>query len=90
MVKLQKRKERFLFVSVRRCSDGTGQATDSTEDEVLMDESGGGQLDDLEAARRYFDEDDALSCEEGQGETGSHADGAEAPELVPWETCDIM
>ena len=30
------------------------------EDDVLMDESGSGQLDNLEAARRYLDEDDAL------------------------------
>ena len=30
------------------------------EDDVLMDESGSGQPDDLEAARRYLDEDDAL------------------------------
>ena len=30
------------------------------EDEILMDESGSGQLDNLEAARRYLDEDDAL------------------------------
>ena len=31
-----------------------------TEDDVVMEESGSGQLDDLEAARRYLDEDDAL------------------------------
>ena len=31
-----------------------------TEDDVLMDESGSRQLDNLEAARRYLDEDDAL------------------------------
>ena len=31
-----------------------------TKDDVLMDESGSGQLDDLEAARCYLDEDDAL------------------------------
>ena len=30
------------------------------EDDVLIDESGSGQPDDLEAARRYLDEDDAL------------------------------
>ena len=30
------------------------------------------------------------SCEEGRGETGSQAEGAEAPELVPWETCTVM
>ena len=36
-------------------------APPGTEDDVLMDESGSGQLDDLEAARRYLvDEDDAL------------------------------
>ena len=35
-------------------------APPGTEDDVLMDESGGGQPDDLEAARRYLDEDDAL------------------------------
>ena len=35
-------------------------ALPGTEDDVLMDESGSGQLDDLEAARRYLDEDDAL------------------------------
>ena len=29
-------------------------------DDVLMDESGSRQPDDLEAARRYLDEDDAL------------------------------
>ena len=31
-----------------------------TEDDVLMDESGSRQPDDLKAARRYLDEDDAL------------------------------
>ena len=31
-----------------------------TEDDVLMDESGSGQLDDIKAARCYLDEDDAL------------------------------
>ena len=35
-------------------------APPSTEDDVVMEESGSGQLDDLEAARRYLDEDDAL------------------------------
>ena len=30
------------------------------------------------------------SCEEGRGDTGSQAEGAEAPELVPWEICVIM
>ena len=35
-------------------------APPGTEDDVLMDESGSGQLDDLEAARRFLDEDDAL------------------------------
>ena len=35
-------------------------APPGTEDDVLMDESGSGQLDNLEAARRYLDEDDAL------------------------------
>ena len=35
-------------------------APPGTEDDVVMDESGSGQLDDLEAARRYLDEDDAL------------------------------
>ena len=32
----------------------------NNNNDVLMDESGSGQLDDLEAARRYLDEDDAL------------------------------
>ena len=31
-----------------------------TEDDILMDESGSRQLDNLDAARRYLDEDDAL------------------------------
>ena len=35
-------------------------APPGTEDDVLMDESGSGQLDDLEAARRFLDEDDTL------------------------------
>ena len=35
-------------------------ALPGTEDDVVMEESGSGQLDDLEAARRYLDEDDAL------------------------------
>ena len=35
-------------------------APPGTEDDVVMEESGNGQLDDLEAARRYLDEDDAL------------------------------
>ena len=35
-------------------------APPGTEDDVVMEESGSGQLDDLEAARRYLDEDDAL------------------------------
>ena len=35
-------------------------APPGTEDDRLMDESGSGQLDDLEAPRRYLDEDDAL------------------------------
>ena len=35
-------------------------ALPGTEDDRLMDESGSGQLDDLEAPRRYLDEDDAL------------------------------
>ena len=35
-------------------------AQPGTEDDVVMDESGSGQLDDLEAARRYLDKDDAL------------------------------
>ena len=35
-------------------------ALPGTEDDVVMDESGSGQLDDLETARRYLDEDDAL------------------------------
>ena len=35
-------------------------APPGTQDDVLMDESGSGQLDDLEAARRFLDEDDAL------------------------------
>ena len=30
------------------------------------------------------------SCEGGRGETGRHAEGAEALELVPWETCTVM
>ena len=29
------------------------------------------------------------SCEEGRGEAGNLAEKAEAPELVPWETCSI-
>ena len=35
-------------------------APPGTEDDVVMEESGSGQLDNLEAARRYLDEDDAL------------------------------
>ena len=35
-------------------------APPGTEDDVVMDESGSRQLDDLEAARRYLDEDKAL------------------------------
>ena len=35
-------------------------APPGTEDDVVMEESGSGQLDDLKAARRYLDEDDAL------------------------------
>ena len=35
-------------------------APPGTEDDVLMDESGSGQLDNLEAARHYLDEDEAL------------------------------
>ena len=35
-------------------------APPGTQDDVLIDESGTGQLDDLEAARRFLDEDDAL------------------------------
>ena len=35
-------------------------APPGTEDDVGMENSGDGQLDDLEAARRFLDEDDAL------------------------------
>ena len=35
-------------------------APPGTEDDVVMEEPSGGQLDDLEAARRYLDEDNAL------------------------------
>ena len=48
-------KEDLLFEEAVRTP-----ALPGTEDDVLMDESGSGQLDDLEAARHYLDEDDAL------------------------------
>ena len=35
-------------------------ALPGTEDDVVMEEPGDGQLDDLEAAKRFLDEDDAL------------------------------
>ena len=35
-------------------------APPGTQDDVVMEESGSRQLDDLEAARRYLDEDVAL------------------------------
>ena len=35
-------------------------APPGTEDDVVMEESGDSHLDDLEAARRYLDENDAL------------------------------
>ena len=35
-------------------------APPGTEDDVVMEEPGDGQLDDLEAARSFLDEDDAL------------------------------
>ena len=48
-------KEDLLFDEAVRTPAPPG-----TEDDVVMDESGSGGLDDLEAARRYLDEDDAL------------------------------
>ena len=36
MVHLREKMERFLFVSVHRCSDGTGQATDSLQEAVEL------------------------------------------------------
>ena len=35
-------------------------APPGTEDDVVMEEPSDGQLDDLEATRRFLDEDDAL------------------------------
>ena len=35
-------------------------APPGTEDNVVMENSGDGQLDDLEAAKHFLDEDDAL------------------------------
>ena len=35
-------------------------APPGTEDDVVMENSGDGQLDDLEAAKRFLGEDDAL------------------------------
>ena len=35
-------------------------APPGTEDDVVMEEPGDGQLDNLEAAKRFLDEDDAL------------------------------
>ena len=48
-------KEDLLFDEAVRTPGPPG-----AEDDVLMDESGSGMPDDLEAARRYLDEDDAL------------------------------
>ena len=48
-------KEDLLFDEAVRTPAPPG-----TEDDVVMDESGSGGLDDLKAARRYLNEDEAL------------------------------